>query len=401
MQKTIFILFFLIGGIVTAQNDSIAQKNGIDKISFLATHHFGMFSARINQNFREKPVIKNRFEFSIASGNTFHPYLETYLPEDPAIREQFSNTIWHDRRFDYENNPADYYNIVVDAVFKEFRLAYTFKLSEKSDLQITSRSFITTEGNYPLSFFTSDETIEWFHSNIAGGHDAFGRRYYGLNQVNVRYLDRNGRLLELNKNQFVFAGLDMNYHYYLDSKKLNEKNIFINLGGHLGINTSKYNASTDVGASINSHKLWKSKNGQEFRFGLGAAVLRKNLIDFNENNIQLGTNDYLGSFETMFEWTKYTRKKNYHSFGVNYQLQTAYNKTSEADYYFLLGKWQEINAGWHNGAATLSLAMTSWNFSYTYGHRNFALSLYLKEDLDVNNAPDLQTGIGIVIPFSN
>jgi hypothetical protein len=96
----------------------------------------------------------------------------------------------------------------------------------------------------------------------------------------------------------------------------------------------------------------------------------------------------------------YTKKKNYHSFGLNYQIQTRYNKVKEADYYKLLGKWQEIYAGWHNGISTLYQNMSNWTFIYTYGTPKYKLMLYIKEDFSVNNAPDIQTGVSLKIPIS-
>ena len=67
----------------------------------------------------------------------------------------------------------------------------------------------------------------------------------------------------------------------------------------------------------------------------------------------------------------------------------------------MLGKWQEINAGWHNGISTMYKNLTAWTFIYTYGNPKYKLSLYLKEDLLVHNAPDVQTGISVKIPISN
>ena len=108
----------------------------------------------------------------------------------------------------------------------------------------------------------------------------------------------------------------------------------------------------------------------------------------------------MGSTELNFEFTKYTAKGNAHSFSLNYQLQTRYNKREEADYYQLRSlDWQDINAGWHNGFSTLYETLTIYTLFYTYHRKNFNLSLYLKEDLKVNNAPDLQTGISIKIPL--
>jgi hypothetical protein len=82
-------------------------------------------------------------------------------------------------------------------------------------------------------------------------------------------------------------------------------------------------------------------------------------------------------------------------------MQTRYNKKEEAGYYHLRGKWQEINGGWHNGVAKLYNTLSNLNFTYTYGTPKFKLSLYFKEDFEVNNAPDFQTGIGLKIPVFN
>ncbi len=114
----------------------------------------------------------------------------------------------------------------------------------------------------------------------------------------------------------------------------------------------------------------------------------------------MGNNPFLGSLESEIEFTKFTRKKNYHSFGIHYQIQTRYNKLEEASYYHLKGKWQEIKAGWQHGFTTLYEGLSAWTLLYTYGRPNYKITLYLKEDLLVNNAPDAQTGISIQIPIS-
>jgi hypothetical protein len=399
-----FILLFISIFSFGQKKDSIPLKNGIDKPSLLPIHHFGMFSARINQNFKIRPPEKSTLNISSSSANTFHPYLEMYLPKDETVRQQQREQIWYNRQFnfvDQETTPAEYENIVIDAVFKNFRIDYNTKISKNHELGITLRSYLVTKGKYPFSFFTSDETIEWFHSNIAGGEDAFGRRYYGLNQVNVRYQDRNGNVLELNDGQFIFAGIEFNDFYYPDFINLKKKNIFINFGSHLGINTSTENPSIDIGFSGNIVKKWTLKQKSEIRTSFGASILRKNIINFKENLIDLGNNNFLGSLEAMLEYTKYTRKKNYHSVSVNYQIQSRYSKKAEAEYYKLVGLWKEINAGWQNGFQKLYDYQSAWSWLYTYGRKNYSFTIYIKEDLDVNNSPDIQTGISLKIPLSN
>lgn len=395
----LFVCFFS----EAQQSDSLVFKNGIDNPNHLTTHHFGMFSSRISTNFKFQAPKRITFSFNHSSGNTFHPFVEGYFPKDPDTREQLSQVKWHDRPFyfiDQETTPADYMNIVVDAVIKEFRATLNVPLSKHQELSISLRSNLITKGKYPFSFFSSDETIEWFHSNIAGGEDPYGRRYYGLNQVNFKYTDRDGEVLEFNNNDFFIGGLELNHHYYPKLTINDTRNIFINFGSHLGLNTSKYNTSLDLGISANAIKKIDLRNNYELDIAIGANLLRKNLIDF-QNNVDLGNNPYLGTVESTVEIAKYTKKGNYNAFSINYQLQSRYNKKDEASYYKLVGKWKEINGGWQHGVSTLYRTLTNWNFTYTYGRPNFQFAFYIKEDFLVNNAPDLQTGFNIKIPVLN
>lgn len=387
--------------LIAQQKDSLSIKNGIDNPSLLTTHHFGIFSSRIHSNFKTTPPKSTTFKIDAISGNNFHPFVEAYFPRNPQVRKNLSQVIWHDRSFtfiDQATTPADYMNIVIDAVIKEFRIGMNIPLSKKHELGINIRSNLITKGKHPFSFFTGDETIEWFHSSINGGEDPFGRRYYGLNQVNFKYTDRNGNTLELHNNDFFISGIEFNHHYYPTLKINNTKNIFLNFGSHLGINTSKFNPSIDIGVSTNAIKKVVLKNENEFYFGAGFNLLRKNIINFDEV-IDLGNNIFLATIEADIEFTKYSEKGNYHAFGVNYQIQSRYNKRKEASYFKLLGKWEEINGGWQHGVTTLYKAHSNWSFIYTYGRPNYKLSFYLKEDLLVNNAPDLQTGISLSIPI--
>ena len=260
------------------------------------------------------------------------------------------------------------------------------------------RSYLITKGKHPFSFLSGDETIEWFHSNINGGEDPYGRRFYGLNQIHFKYTDRNNNTLELNNNDFFIGGIEFNHSYYPGLSINKTKNIYINFGSHLGINTSKFNSSIDIGISANAVKLFQFNNKKELNVGVAMHVLRKNIINF-DTVIDLGNNPFLATIESNIEYTIYTKKSNYHALGVNYQIQSRYSKLKEADYYKLQGKWQEINGGWHHGVATLYKAQSNWSFIYSYGRPNYKISLYFKEDFLVNNAPDFQTGLNLQIPL--
>ena len=400
--RILICLFFGIS-FCHGQQESLVFKNGIEKPNTTTSHHFGLFHLRINQNFKERPIDRTTFSFTIESGNNFHPWVEMYLPKDPTIRETFGQTDWYSRKFDFldqETTPAEYSNIHVDAVFKVFRIDIETKLSRNMDLKITARTFMPTEGNFPFTFFTNDQSIEWFHTNIAGGEDPFGRRFFGMNQMTFSYLDRNGRSVNLKNNQFIFSGIELNQHYYPQLFK-EEKGMYTSFGSHLGINTTQYNSSLDIGFSANIHKKWILKNKNEFRLGLGLAALRKGFVKFN-SPVDFGNNLYLGSGEINFEFTKYTRKGNYHSFAGNYQLQTQYNKDIEESYYYLNGNdtWQLIHSGWQNGIEMLYQPLSVYSIFYTYGRKKMRLSLYVMQDFKLNNAPDLQTGIKLGIPLT-
>jgi len=387
--------------LLAQQTDSLNFKNGLDRPNILSTHHFGIFSSRINQNFKIGPPKATDIIINYTSGNNFHPFVEAYFPKDPDVREALSKIVWHDRPFkfiDQETTPADYMNIVIDAVIKGFRFDISFPLAKHHELNVSLRSYLITKGIYPFSILTSDKIIEWFHSNIAGGEDPYGRSYYGLEQVNFKYADRNGNILELHNNDFFFGGIELS-HFYYPSFLINEKRkIFFNFGTHLGINTSKYNPSLDFGVSADAIKTLPLKNNNEFNFAVGISLLKKNVINFDAI-MDLGNNPFLATVEGQVEYARYTKKNNYHSFGINYQIQTPYNKVEEADYYKLLGKWKEINAGWHYGVTTLYKYLSNWTLIYTYGSPNYKLSLFIKEDLVVNNAPDIQTGISFQLPL--
>ncbi|TYA74999.1 hypothetical protein [Seonamhaeicola marinus] len=400
----LFLILTIPLSILAQERDSLFIKNGIDNPSLLSTHHFGIFSSRINTNFKHSPTNKKKLSFNYTSGNTFHPFLEVYYPENLEIRNQFSQTIWYARNFNFvnqETTPAEYLNMVFDAVIKEFRVNFSLPLNQQQELTFRMRSYLITNGKHPFSIFTSDETIEWFHSNIAGGEDPFGRRYYGLNEVNFEYLDRNGNTLKLTNNDFFIGGIEVSHHFYPKLKINENRNVFLNFGSHLGLNTSTFNPSLDFGVSANFIKNYTFKNQNQLDIGIGANVLRKNLLTFKDDAIDLGNNLFLATFEGNIEYTKVTAKGNFHALGINYQTQTRYNKIAEADYYHLRGKWQEINGGWHNSITTLYSSLSTWSLIYSYGRPNYKLSLFAKQDFKVNNAPDFQTGINLKLPILN
>ncbi len=165
-----------------------------------------------------------------------------------------------------------------------------------------------------------------------------------MNQVHFKYSDRNRNVLKIQNSDFFVGGLQLNHHYYPTTNWTKKHDIFLNIGLHPGVNAARFNLLIDLGVSINMVKKTTLKNFIEFNFGWGGAVLRKNTINFKEV-IDLANNPFLASLEAVIEFTKFTNRKNYHSFGLHYQLQTHYNQKKEASYLHIKGNWDKIHAG--------------------------------------------------------
>jgi hypothetical protein len=355
----------------------------------------------MTQSFKVRASAMPQLHLETQSGNNFHAPVQAFLPDDPGLRTQFADQIWYFRVFDFvdqETTPAQVMDIEIDAVYKVYRPALSFPLNDRNEIRIGLRAFQTVKGNFFDSPFTNDASIEWFHSNIAGGEDPFGRKFYGVNEVAVNYTDRKGKTLNMQAGDIILGGIELAHTYYPELQKWNERNLFFNLQSQIGWNTSAYNNSLDLGIGINAVKKYFLNNKSDLWLGLGYSVLCKNAID-GRDNLDLGNNRFLGSGEVMAQWTHQTSKGNQNIIGVNYLNQTSYFKKEEADYFHLKGDYAAINQGWHYGYTTLIENLSSWSLLYTHARPKISYTIYVKEDLNINNAPDVETGISVQIPL--
>jgi hypothetical protein len=401
--KSLLTLFLVLSSTqLWAQTDSLkVEINGLLKPHLASTHHFGLFSSRMTQNFKIRASTAVQLHLEMQSGNVFQAPVQSFLPENQMVRERFADQTWYFRVFDFvdqETTPAQVMDIEIDAVYKVYRPALTLPLNERNEIRIGLRAFQTVKGNFLNSPFTNDASIEWFHSNIAGGEDPFGRKFYGVNEVAVNYTDRNGKTLNMQAGDIILGGIELAHTYYPELPKWNERNLFFNLQSQIGWNTSAYNNSLDLGIGINAVKKYRLNPKSDIWFGLGYSVLYKNAID-GSDNLDLGNNRFLGSGEVMLQWTHRTKRGNQNILGINYQNQTSYFKKEEAEYFHLKGDYAAINQGWHYGYTTLIENLSSWSLLYTHARPKISYTIYLKEDLNVNNAPDIETGLSVQIPL--
>ena len=394
------LLFFFNDCLVFAvpDNDTTQIRKihnySIPAINLLSTHPLGLFISRIDNSFQTRPVDHTFFNLNIASGNVWLPYVIAYRPVDEEVRKLMEGFVWHDRwnHFDLSQMPSDSVQLEVDAIIKVIRTNIKFRLAENHELGFDIRSFLITRGQFPFSIVSSDELIEYFHTKIKGGEDPFARKYYGFNKAGFRYTDVNGKTIDLKGGDFLIPGIETHYYYYPDLSS--EHNLFLNFGAHLGINISRFNPSCDFGLSSSLMKSIIFSDTRSIQFGIGMNALRQNLFTFR-NAVEMSNRNYMFTGSGMIEYKIQLKDHSILSAGINYSVQSQYMNNRENEYQVLIGN--RISTHWHYAISHLYRPLEAWNLILRYS-KKYSLSVYLKEDLNVNNAPDIQTGLDLQIP---
>lgn len=385
-QKLVCVFFLCVSFSLFAQQDQDSipafSKNGISKPSILSTNPFGIFISRLNHNFKQKASRRIEVDITLESGNVWGPNVKTFVPTDPAVQNELSVYPWYSRQFFFDENTSDAqsFEIETDGVIKGLRGNITIPTTKNQELVVGFRAFMLTNGKFPFSIFTNDEFIEFFHDNIAGGSDPFDRKVFGLDRASINYTDRNGRRLNAGNGDFLTAGLETHYYYY--PTFLNDKKIFFNFGAHLGTNLSKYNMSMDIGASAAGVKQFDLNDRNFVLFGLGTNIIRKNAIDLQDDNLDFGTNDFIGSLESTAEYTFISKGKTYHSFGLSFYIQTSLHKKEEDEYNVYIRDDEAFNS-WGHGTRHLYKNNNYWTLVYTFT-RKISTSFYIQQDFTVN-----------------
>jgi hypothetical protein len=397
----LFFIFSIFNLFYSAQsnqddfwNHEIENSSDIIKPYTLSTHPFGIFISRSNHNFNVRSPDKYSFSFEVSSGNIVLPYVKSYELTDPNDREKSKNLVWHVREyaFDLDKSPSKTKEFIADGVIRSYRFNFTLPLTVNHELNFSLRANSLDRGKYPFSVFTSDEFIEWFHRNIAGGKDPFSRYHYGINKAGIVYKDENDKVLKMDNNDFMISGIDLNYTYYPKLEMNKKHHIYLNFGAQLGINTSRYNPAADFGVSSSILKKMIIKNKNILSFGLSAGVLRQHVLEYGDG-VNISNQDFFCSFEGLIDYKVRLRNNNRISYGINYNFQNSYNKKKDLDYMVLTG--ERINTHWQKTISHLYEDVEGWSFICTYSTKRFSYFVYLREDLNLDNAPDLQTGIGV------
>jgi hypothetical protein len=362
----------------------------------ISTHPLGVFMSNINSNFQTEQESKYSISINISNGNVWLPHVKGYIPVNQSDINSMERILWHGREgiFDRVNTPSKTMDFHADGVYRVYQLKLNIPVYKKFEFRINVRSFSIDEGNSPFSLLTSDQFIEWFHSNIKGGEDPFARKVYGFNKEQVTYTDQKGKTFSLSKGDYVFSGLDFSYYYYPRINFLKNKNICLNFGLQTGINVTRINPALDFGlnSTINKYFIFGSKKKLQLAYSSG--IMRQKLLKIGEG-VQICSSKFLFTSELLMNYQKQVRKKSFISIGTTYFIHSPYNNKEEYKYIVLTG--ERISSHWHYALSHLYRTLTYNTFYMSFTKGCFSISTYLKEDLLVDNAPDFQTGIGFKV----
>lgn len=166
------------------------------------------------------------------------------------------------------------------------------------------------DGGYPpYSLITSDEFIEWLHTNVIKDEDPFDRKLYGYNKTDVRYTDLNGDSFKLSAGDGGINGFEGNYTIYPSWKKLEKHLIYTNFSAQVGINTGRINPTLDAGLSTSLIKSIPLREGYEFNIGLSLGALRQGLARYDKG-YEIATSPSILSNELLLSfWILYQTRR--------------------------------------------------------------------------------------------
>lgn len=191
---------------------------------------------------------------------------------------------------------------------------------------------------------------------------------------------------------FRVPGIELNYFYYPNLAINKSKRIYLNFGAHVGVNISKYNPAADIGFSSSVIKKIIVRDKNILSVGLSAGALRQRFIQFGAG-VNISNQIFLYSFEGLIDYKKKLKNSNTISYGINYAFQSSYNKKNDFEHIILTGK--RLRTHWQQTLSHLYHNLEGWNIICTYSVKQFSYFIYAREDLKLDNAPDIQTGLGI------
>ena len=392
----ILFIFCISIGYTQKSSDTIfeTQTHLIYKANTLSTHPLAIFMSRMAANFQTKPVSKLSLQLNFSQGNVWLPYVKAYIPINESDRQKMKSLSWHTRAyaFDTLHSPSKTMSFEADGIIRLLQPVIQIPINSKNQIDFGLRMFVLGKGKVPTALITSDNFLEWFHSNIAGGEDPFARKYYGLNKAKIVYKDSENHQFVLSAGDFKLTGITLKHTYLPSSAFLKSHRIFISTAVQLGWNTTKINPSIDLGLGISILKKIKLSSSKTIFAGVNSNILAPKIWHFAPG-VLLSNRDLLYRQEIAIHYQKKISANKYFAISTTYTIQSAYNRPHDFDYMVLTG--QRVTPHWHLTISHLYRTITANNLIFTFKKNEITYWFYIREDFLVDNAPDIQVGYGI------
>lgn len=392
----ILFIFCISIGYTQKSSDTIfeTQTHLIYKANTLSTHPLAIFMSRMAANFQTKTVSKLSLQLNFSQGNVWLPYVKAYIPINESDRQKMKSLSWHTRAyaFDTLHSPSKTMSFEADGIIRLFQPVIQIPIDSKNQIDFGLRMFVLGKGKVPTALITSDNFLEWFHSNIAGGEDPFARKYYGLNKAKIVYKDSENHQFVLSDGDFKLTGITLKHTYLPSSAFLKSHRIFISTAVQLGWNTTKINPSVDLGLGVSILKKIKLSSSKTIFAGVNSNILAPKIWHLAPG-VLLSNRDLLYRQEIAFHYQKKISANKYFAISTTYTIQSAYNKPHDFDYMVLTG--QRVTPHWHLTISHLYRTITANNLIFTFKKNEITYWFYIREDFLVDNAPDIQVGYGI------
>jgi hypothetical protein len=394
----LFVKLLLVSQISQGQLSEIKKvdldKIQIEKPDILSTHPLSVFSMRKGANFKLYPD-KFSITASLSNGNIMLPNVNIYYAKNDEDLAMLKEMPWHYR--DPSGIESDMESLYVDGLMRIINLHGAISIGTKHEIKVTMRSLFFESGSMPFTILNSDAFIEGFHDNIYGGPDPFARRVYGFDKAEFHYVNIKGEEFTIHEDEFLISGIEFSYYYYPEWKKTESRNIYQNMGAHLGINPTDFNTSVDGAITYAFSKLWMCRNNRTVAFSVGLTGYYNQLIKM-EDAQQVYSDNFNGMAEGMLTYIwRHKRKDRTFSVSIDYIANSTFRKGYSYldDYNGLIFEGEQYTSHWYTTASQLLRSTQTWSFIYAWQTPKMVISFYLQEDLLVNNAPDTQTGISV------
>lgn len=359
----------------------------------LSTHPLGIFVSRINHNFNNHSTNKFQASFTLNRGNVWLPEVTSYHLLNKEDQEIYSKIPWHQREGKFYSNPVPHQKEVLraDGVYNSYYLQIFTPLSKKMDLAISIKGNQISKGEVPFSLLTSDQALEWFHSNIAGGEDPFGRKLDQFDQNYLFYQDINGGIIDIDNSKLFLTEFSVDAYHYPKITFLKKHQMNLNIGVHAAGAFIKNKMNLDLGTATTINKTFYSSNKWSITAGFAGSVLVPSIIKVTDVTI----NQYKGlfSFENHWNFIRKLKANRLLIYSINYHLQSSYQSKKQLNNMVIGG--DRVSSHWHLASSSLHAGNQGWSFILSLKNNSFTYSTYFREDFWVDNSPDFQIGWGI------